>query len=169
MAELLELLELVQAGCAPIRRGKRSHNESQLASDALGDGCRRGRIGSTHGSHLDGGCRGHCGAASATSTSMKSTGRGSYGGGVLVRIYPHRGAAEKVHPAGIITIRHGGEEQHGRQDRDPPTHPPRYLEGDMRNMGERALQLLASPVTDRVELSRPPAEAEGDRAELQNR
>ena len=159
MAELLEVLELVQAGMALLTRGRHSYNwqvthwatdaaEEALAllsvATATDDPSELGRTPPQLGGDLLPRLRNLLDEAAT-------------GVEVLVGIYPHWGENEYIHPADTISQNQAEGEQTLRHPiNDPPDalhvykaqralrqlHP--YLEGDMRALGEEALNQLGA-------------------------
>ena len=159
MAELLEVLELVQAGMALLTRGRHSYNwqvthwatdaaEEALAALALlsvatatDDPSELGRTPPQLGDLLP--------------RLRNLLDEAATGVGVLVGISPHWGENEYIHPADTIAqSQHEGEQTLRHPSNDPPDalhvykaqralrqlHP--YLEGEMRALGEQALNQL---------------------------
>ena len=158
MAELLEVLELVQAGMALLTRGRHSYNwqvthwatdaaEEALAllsvATATDDPSELGRTPPQLGDLLP--------------RLRNLLDEAATGIGVLVGIYPHWGENEYIHPADTIAQnQHEGEQTLRHPISDPPDalhvykaqralrqlHP--YLEGEMRALGEEALNQLGA-------------------------
>ncbi|OLP96323.1 hypothetical protein AK812_SmicGene21460 [Symbiodinium microadriaticum] len=158
MAELLEVLELVQAGMALLTRGRHSYNwqvthwatdaaEEALAllsvATATDDPSELGRTPPQLGDLLP--------------RLRNLLEEAATGIGVLVGIYPHWGENEYIHPADTIAQnQHEGEQTLRHPISDPPDalhiykaqralrqlHP--YLEGEMRALGEEALNQLGA-------------------------
>ena len=107
--ELLELLELVQAGMALLTRGRRSYNWQVTVATAT-DGS--GELANTRPGGITRDLPRLRNLLDEAATGVR----------VLVGIYPHRGEAENVHPADTIGLQRGDEEQeqHSRGQRQQP-------------------------------------------------
>ena len=155
MAELLELLELVQAGMALLTRGRHSYNwqVTHWATDAAEEALALLTVATATD---------HVGELQQTQPDVGDTlprlrnllDEAATGVGVLVGIYPHRGEAEQVHPADVIAQREDRPHQEQHPHRDPPDALHVYkaqrllrqlvpfLQGDMREMGSKAMAHL---------------------------
>ena len=151
MAELLELLELVQAGMALLTRGRHSYNwqVTHWATDAAEEALALLAVATATD---------HVGELQRTQPEVGDTlprlHEAATGVGVLVGIYPHRGEAEQVHPADAIAQQEGRHHLEQHSHRDPPEAIHVYkaqrllrqlvpfLHGDMREMGSKALAHL---------------------------
>ena len=155
MAELLELLELVQAGMALLTRGRHSYNwqVTHWATDAAEEALALLTVATATD---------HVGELQQAQPDVGDTlprlrnllDEAATGVGVLVGIYPHRGEAEKVHPADAIAQQEDRHQQEQHPHRDPPEAIHVYkaqrllrqlvpfLHGDMREMGSKALAHL---------------------------
>ena len=155
MAELLELLELVQAGMALLTRGRHSYNwqVTHWATDAAEEALALLTVATATD---------HVGELQQTQPDVGDTlprlrnllDEAATGVGVLVGIYPHRGEAEQVHPADAIAQQEDRHQQVQHPHRDPPDALHVYkaqrllrqlvpfLHGDMREMGDKALAHL---------------------------
>ncbi|OLP91631.1 hypothetical protein AK812_SmicGene26645 [Symbiodinium microadriaticum] len=152
MAELLELLELVQAGMALLTRGRHSYNwqVTHWATDAAEEALALLTVATATD---------HAGELQQVQPDVGDTlprlrnllDEAATGVGVLVGIYPHRGEAEQVHPADAIAQQEDRHQQLQHPHRDPPDALHIYkaqrhlrqlvpfLDGDMRELGNQAL------------------------------
>ena len=153
MAELLELLELVQAGMALLARGRHSYNwqVTHWATDAAKEALALLTV-ATATDHVGELQRAQLDVGDMLPKLRNLLDEAATGVGVLAGIYPHRGEAEQTHPADVIA-QQGSQPQQQLQHphRDPPdaVHIDKaqrhlrqllpFLEGDMRRMGENAL------------------------------
>ncbi|CAE7573834.1 ABCB1 [Symbiodinium necroappetens] len=155
MAELLELLELVQAGMALLTRGRHSYNwqVTHWATDAAEEALALLTVATATD---------HVGELQQVQPDVGDTlprlrnllDEAATGVGVLVGIYPHRGEAEQVHPADAIAQQEDRHQQVQHPRRDPPDALHIYkaqrhlrqlvpfLDGDMRELGNQALAHL---------------------------
>ena len=155
MAELLELLELVQAGMALLTRGRHSYNwqVTHWATDAAEEALALLTVATATG---------HVGELQQVQPDVGDIlprlrnllDETATGVGVLVGIYPHRGEAEQVHPADAIAQQEDRHQQVQHPRRDPPDALHIYkaqrqlrqlvpfLDGDMRELGNQALAHL---------------------------
>ncbi|CAE7584118.1 ABCB1, partial [Symbiodinium sp. KB8] len=155
MAELLELLELVQAGMALLTRGRHSYNwqVTHWATDAAEEALALLTVATATD---------HVGELQQVQPDVGDTlprlrnllDEAATGVGVLVGIYPHRGETEQVHPADAIAQQEDRHQQVQHPRRDPPDALHIYkaqrhlrqlvpfLDGDMRELGNQALAHL---------------------------
>ena len=152
MAEMLELLELVQAGMALLTRGRHSYNwqVTHWATDAAEEALALLTVATAtdHAGELQ---RAQPDVGDTLPRLRNLLDEAATGVGVLVGIYPHRGEAEQTHPADVIAQQEDQPQQVQHPHRDPPDalhiyKAPRYLrqlipflDGNMRNLGDNAL------------------------------
>ena len=158
MAEMLELLELVQAGMALLTQGRHSYNwqVTHWATDAAEEALALLTVATATDNPNE------LGEASPQVGDILPRLRNlldeaATGVGVLVGIYPHRGENEYIHPADTIAQNQEGPGQALQHPRsDPPDalhvykaqralrqlHP--FLEGEMRVLGDQALDQLGA-------------------------
>ncbi|CAE7938916.1 pol, partial [Symbiodinium necroappetens] len=158
MAEMLELLELVQAGMALLTRGRHSYNwqVTHWATDAAEEALALLSVATaTDNPNELGGAPPQVGDILPRLRNLLD--EAATGVGVLVGIYPHRGENEYIHPADTIAQNQHGPGQVLQHPRgDPPDalhvykaqralrqlHP--FLEGEMRVLGDQALDQLGA-------------------------
>ena len=156
MAELLELLELVQAGMALLTRGRHSCNwqVTNWATDAAEEALALLTVATAtnHSAEL---AQAEPDVGDMLPRLRNLLDEAATGVGVLVGIYPHRREAERMHPADVIAQQGGQPELPSqRRDRDPPDAVHVYkaqralrrlqpfLEGEMQVLGSQALAHL---------------------------
>ena len=155
MAELLELLELVQAGMALLTRGRHSYNwqVTHWATDAAEEALVLLTV-ATATDHVGELQQAQPDVGDALPRLRNLLDEAATGVGVLVGIYPHRGEEEQVHPADAIAQQEDRHQQVQHPRRDPPDALHIYkaqrhlrqlvpfLDGDMRDLGDKALTHL---------------------------